>query len=73
MAAASDPYMPARGWQIFAGVITAIGGVIVLVWPFHSIVVLTVFTGIWLLVMGVMEIVTAFQIRARAKSIPAGE
>ncbi|MEY9871276.1 uncharacterized membrane protein HdeD (DUF308 family) [Streptacidiphilus sp. MAP12-33] len=72
VAAASDPYMPARGWQIFAGVLTAIGGVVVLVWPFHSIAVLTVFTGIWLLVMGVIEIMTAFQIRSRAKTIPSG-
>jgi uncharacterized membrane protein HdeD (DUF308 family) len=72
MAAASDPFMPARGWQIFAGVITAIGGVVVLVWPFHSIVVLTAFTGIWLLVMGGIEILTAFQVRGRAKSIPPG-
>jgi uncharacterized membrane protein HdeD (DUF308 family) len=72
VAAASDPYMPARGWQIFAGVITAIGGIVVLVWPFHSIAVLTVFTGIWLLVMGVVEIVTGLQFRSRAKTIPQG-
>jgi uncharacterized membrane protein HdeD (DUF308 family) len=72
MAAASDPSVPARGWQIFAGVLTAIGGVVVLVWPFHSIAVLTVFTGIWLLVMGVIEIISALQIRNRAKAIPQG-
>ncbi|WP_232248432.1 HdeD family acid-resistance protein [Streptacidiphilus rugosus] len=72
MAAISDPFMPARGWQIFAGVVSAIGGVVVLVAPFASIAVLTVFAGIWLLVMGVVEIVTGLQVRSRAKSIPPG-
>jgi uncharacterized membrane protein HdeD (DUF308 family) len=72
MAAASDPTMPARGWQFFAGLLTAIGGIIVVVWPFHSIVVLTIFTGVWLLVMGFIEIITAFQMHHRAKSIPQG-
>ncbi|MEY9845095.1 HdeD family acid-resistance protein [Streptacidiphilus sp. MAP5-3] len=72
MAAASDPSMPARGWQIFMGVLTTLGGVVVLVAPFGSIAVLTAFAGAWLLVMGVMEIVTGFQVRSRAKSIPHG-
>jgi uncharacterized membrane protein HdeD (DUF308 family) len=72
MAAVSDPSMPARGWQIFAGIVTAIGGVVVLIAPFASIAVLTVFAGIWLLVLGVVEIVTGLQVRSRAKSIPPG-
>ncbi|MBF9073939.1 HdeD family acid-resistance protein [Streptacidiphilus fuscans] len=72
MAAVSDPSMPARGWQIFMGVLTALGGVVVLVAPFGSIAVLTAFAGAWLLVMGVLEIVTGFQVRSRAKAIPHG-
>ncbi|MEZ0065590.1 uncharacterized membrane protein HdeD (DUF308 family) [Streptacidiphilus sp. MAP12-20] len=72
MAAVSDPFMPARGWQIFGGVVSTLGGIVVLVSPFASIAVLTVFAGIWLLVMGVVEIATGIQVRSRAKSIPPG-
>jgi uncharacterized membrane protein HdeD (DUF308 family) len=41
----------------------------VLAWPFDSIVVLALVVGIWLIVIGVFEIVSAFQIRKAAKSI----
>jgi uncharacterized membrane protein HdeD (DUF308 family) len=45
-----------------------IAGFVVLVWPFDSIVVLTLVTGVWLVVMGVVQIVQAFQIRKDAKT-----
>jgi uncharacterized membrane protein HdeD (DUF308 family) len=72
VAAISDPAMPARGRQIFFGVISALGGVVLLVAPFASIAVLTVVSGIWLVVMGAIEIVSAFLVRGRAKSVPHG-
>jgi uncharacterized membrane protein HdeD (DUF308 family) len=62
-AAASDPLMPARGWQMFAGVVGFIAGVVVLASPLTSIWVLTLFAGIWLIVTGVVEIVTAVRLR----------
>ena len=71
-AASSDPAMPARGWQLFSGVIGIIAGVVVLASPFSSIHLLTVFAGIWLLVTGVVEIATALRIRSHAKQIPQG-
>jgi uncharacterized membrane protein HdeD (DUF308 family) len=46
-----------------------IGGFVVLVWPFNSIVMLTLVTGVWLVVMGVVQIVQAFQIRKDAKTV----
>src|SRR5246127_3621055 len=52
--------LPARGWYGFLGVISAIGGVVVLVWPWDSIVVLALVTGVWLVVMGLVEIVWGF-------------
>lgn len=55
--------LPARGWTIFFGVITAIAGVIVLAWPLGSLVVLTVVAGIWLVIIGMTEIVGAFVMR----------
>ncbi|MFD0366777.1 HdeD family acid-resistance protein [Streptomyces sp. NPDC059071] len=72
VAAASDPDMPARGWQIALGVISALAGVVLIESPLESVRVLTVLGGIWLLVVGVAEIVTAFTVRSRAKRIPAG-
>ncbi|MFB7591643.1 HdeD family acid-resistance protein [Streptomyces sp. NPDC056169] len=72
VAAASDPAMPARGWQIFLGVVSAVAGVVLIVSPLESAAVLTVLVGVWLLVVGVVEAVTAFVIRSRAKDLPAG-
>ncbi|MFJ9691108.1 HdeD family acid-resistance protein [Kitasatospora sp. NPDC101183] len=71
-AAASDPMMPARGWQAFAGVANTLAGVLLMVWPVGSISALTVLAGCWLLILGVVEIVTALQVRGRAKRIPSG-
>ncbi len=71
-AAASDPEMPARGWQLFSGVLGILAGVVVLTSPVGSVWVLTLFGGIWLLVTGVAEIATALRIRSHAKQIPPG-
>ncbi|MDI3405208.1 HdeD family acid-resistance protein [Streptomyces cavernicola] len=70
--ALSEPGMPARGWQVFLGVVSALAGVVLIVSPFESVAVLTLWGGVWLVVMGVVEIVTAFQVRSRAKRIPEG-
>ncbi|MFJ3905004.1 HdeD family acid-resistance protein [Streptomyces sp. NPDC090025] len=72
VAAASDERMPARGWQIFLGIVSALAGVVLIVSPLESAAVLTLMGGIWLLAVGVVEIVTAFQVRSRAKHIPPG-
>jgi uncharacterized membrane protein HdeD (DUF308 family) len=56
-----------RGWQAFLGVIMALAGVILLVDPFSSLLALAVMAGIWLVILGVMEIVHAFSLRSRAK------
>ena len=40
--------LPARGWYATLVVLSAIAGVVVLVWPFDSIVALTLVTGVWL-------------------------
>ncbi|MGF1427053.1 HdeD family acid-resistance protein [Kitasatospora sp. LaBMicrA B282] len=66
-AAASDPLMPARGWQLFAGVIGILAGIVVMSSPLTSLWVLTLFTGVWLLITGVTEIVTALRIREHLK------
>ncbi|MFD8812255.1 DUF308 domain-containing protein, partial [Streptomyces sp. NPDC059627] len=70
LAAVHDHRMPARGWMIFLGIVTFIAGVVLIVSPFRSVAVLTLVAGIWLVVVGIVEIVTAFGIRSRAQQIP---
>jgi uncharacterized membrane protein HdeD (DUF308 family) len=69
VSAISDPTLPGRGWEIFIGVITLIAGVVVLASPFESIATLTFVVGIWLVVIGVFEAVSAFGIRKAGKEL----
>ncbi|MFD8788137.1 HdeD family acid-resistance protein [Kitasatospora sp. NPDC059599] len=71
-AAISDPLMPARGWQAFAGVANTLAGVLLMVWPVGSITALAVLAGCWLVILGLIEIATAIRLRSRAKEIPSG-
>jgi uncharacterized membrane protein HdeD (DUF308 family) len=64
----SESDLPGRGWYIVAGIITVIAGVVMLVWPFDSIAVLTLAVGIWLVVIGITQIVQAFQTRKAANA-----
>jgi uncharacterized membrane protein HdeD (DUF308 family) len=59
-AAIDDPQVPGRGWTIFFGVVSMIAGIVVLAYPFHSIVTLALVVGFWLIILGVMEIVSGF-------------
>ncbi|MFG2359238.1 HdeD family acid-resistance protein [Streptomyces sp. NPDC048521] len=70
LAAASDSRMPARGWQIFLGVLTFVAGIVLIDSPFESVAVLTLVGGIWLVAVGVVEIITAFGMRGRAQHVP---
>ncbi|MEV0908741.1 HdeD family acid-resistance protein [Streptomyces hokutonensis] len=70
LAAASDQTMPARGWQIFLGIVTFIAGIVLIDSPFRSVAVLTLVGGIWLVAVGVVEIITGIRMRSRAKQVP---
>ncbi|MFE4665970.1 HdeD family acid-resistance protein [Streptomyces sp. NPDC056716] len=70
LAASSDSAMPARGWQIFLGIVTFLAGIVLIVSPFESIAVLTLVAGIWLLAVGIVEIITAVMMRGRAREVP---
>jgi uncharacterized membrane protein HdeD (DUF308 family) len=60
--------LPGRGWYIVAGIISVIAGLVVLVWPFDSIAVLTLAAGIWLVIIGITQIIQAFQTRKAANT-----
>ncbi|MEU6270561.1 HdeD family acid-resistance protein [Saccharopolyspora shandongensis] len=68
-ASIADRAMPARGWQIFTGIVTALAGIVLMVSPLASVALLVLFGGIWLVVLGVVEIITAFRIRSAAKRL----
>ena len=69
LAAISDSHMPGRWWALFLGIITWIAGIVVIVSPVESIATLTLVAGIWLIVIGVSEIISAFGIRSAAKKV----
>lgn len=64
------------GWVLAFGIITALAGLAVLVWPGRTLVVvadpgisllvLAVVLAIWLLVFGIMQITMAFRVRSLA-------
>ncbi|WP_439896635.1 HdeD family acid-resistance protein [Mycobacterium malmoense] len=67
-AALSFDHLPARGWQALSGVIIVIGGVVLIVSPLDSIAILALVAGWWLIVIGIIDVITAFQVRGRAKA-----
>ena len=72
VAAISDPELPGRGWQIFSGVISLLAGLVTLAAPLASLVVLAIVVASWLIVIGVVEIVTAFSIRSGSRKLSGG-
>lgn len=67
-AALSFDHLPARGWQAISGVIILVGGGMMIVYPLNSIAVLALVAGCWLIAIGVVDIITAFQIRSRLRA-----
>jgi uncharacterized membrane protein HdeD (DUF308 family) len=64
--------LPGRGWHIFMGILSIIAGMIVLAWPFNSIVVLAVVTGVWLIVLGIMQVGWSLQARKAVRETEEG-
>jgi uncharacterized membrane protein HdeD (DUF308 family) len=67
--AISDEDTPGRGWMIFLGVVTVLAGVIMLAFPFASLPTLLLVVGIWLIVVGILEIIAAFGIRKTGSEV----
>ncbi len=68
-AALSFDHLPGRGWQALSGLIIVIGGAVMIISPLRSIAILTLVAGCWLIVIGIMDVVSAFQVRSRAKRV----
>ena len=52
-----------RGWWIFFGIISLIGGIVIAAVPVASVTALAVLIGIWFIVAGLFEIVAGFMLR----------
>ena len=59
--------MPNRGWNIFAGILGIIAGIILLAYPGISVLTLAIVVSIWLIVYGMMLISVASQMRSLAR------
>jgi uncharacterized membrane protein HdeD (DUF308 family) len=58
-----------RGWWIFFGIVTLIGGIVITAWPVESVKALAVLIGIWFILQGLLEIAGGLRMR-RAVSRP---
>jgi uncharacterized membrane protein HdeD (DUF308 family) len=65
----ANPGMPARGWIIFIGVLSLLAGLVVLAWPAITLEALVWVTGLWLVVLGIIEIIGSFQLRGMAREL----
>ncbi len=68
-AALSFDHLPGRGWQALAGAIIIIGGGVLIISPLDSVEILTLVAGWWLIVIGIIDVIDAFQVRHRAKHV----
>ncbi|HET9973833.1 MAG TPA: DUF308 domain-containing protein [Streptosporangiaceae bacterium] len=52
-----------RGWWIFFGIISLVGGIVITSLPAESVTLLAALTGIWFIVQGVFEIAGGLMLR----------
>ncbi|WP_099041995.1 HdeD family acid-resistance protein [Mycobacterium neglectum] len=69
VSAISDSTLPGRAWEIVIGLLSLVAGIFMLAWPLESLETLTRVVGIWLIVIGVFEVVSAFGIRKASKRL----
>jgi uncharacterized membrane protein HdeD (DUF308 family) len=62
-----------HGWSLFFGIVSLIAGIIVVVAPIGSLATLTVFLGIWFIVMGAMEMIGSLVVRRAARTLERAE
>jgi uncharacterized membrane protein HdeD (DUF308 family) len=69
VSAVSDPDVPGRGWNAFVGVLSLLAGLVMLAAPLSSLWALTLLVGVWLIVLGIFEIVSSFSIRQTSTTV----
>lgn len=61
--------LPGRGWSITTAVIEIIGALVLILFPFTTVAVLTWIVAILLVAIGIFQIVQAISMRSRAKTL----
>lgn len=57
-----------RGWAIFSGIVYLIAGVVLVAFPF-AVATFVWVVGIWLVVLGLFEIISSFQVKSAAAKL----
>jgi uncharacterized membrane protein HdeD (DUF308 family) len=60
-----------RNWKIFMGILGVIAGTIILLYPISSAVTLALLGGIWLIILGIMQVVAGWQLRSAQRASSA--
>jgi uncharacterized membrane protein HdeD (DUF308 family) len=66
-AAADHPGLPGRGWTVFTGVLSVIAGLMLLTWPSLSLLTLSLLAGLWLVMLGAVQLSLARQLRSAVR------
>jgi uncharacterized membrane protein HdeD (DUF308 family) len=66
--ALSHREMRHRAWNAVMGAISVLAGIVLLIYPGISLLVLAVLVSVWLLIFGAMQIAAAVQIRSAVQS-----
>lgn len=62
------PELRSRAWMIASGVLSILAGAVVVVFPVTSLVFLTIFLGVWLVIFGAILVARGFTLRSLARS-----
>lgn len=66
-AAIDHPALPGRGWVVVNALLGVVAGIILLVWPEPTLLVLAIILGVFLILFGFLQLVIALGLRAAAR------
>ncbi|MEU5309047.1 DUF308 domain-containing protein [Streptomyces sp. NPDC021562] len=66
-AAVDHPGLAGRAWNVFIGLLGVLAGLTLLVWPGLSLLTLSFLAGLWLIMLGAMQLGLARRIRGVAR------
>ena len=67
---ASSSSNEGKGWAIFSGIVYLLAGIVLLINPW-AVEIFVWIAGIWLVVLGIFEVISSFQLKSAAKKAMA--
>jgi uncharacterized membrane protein HdeD (DUF308 family) len=58
-----------RNWRLFSAILGVLAGIVVLMYPISSALTLALFGGVWLVILGITQVIAAFELRGAAKAL----